>query len=135
MSTASLTPVDEQEASWANATEEHLNATEPSTQVLVDPSWNDGLRIEMRRAVTQFEGTDLSRRPAIPRINTSKELAIMVAIMNADTPDIELVVDLESWQILVYCGAVAVMRILGMDVEVEAGKNEAEAREVCRHGN
>ena len=52
----------------------------------------------------------------------------MVAIMNADVlpPYIELAVDLESWNMRVYCGAVAVVRILGMDVEVEAtaGRNK-----------
>ena len=42
--------------------------------------------------------------------------------MNADVlpPYIELEVDLESWNLLVYCGAVAVVKMLGMDVEVEA---------------
>ena len=108
MSTTSLTPVDEQEAftSGANVTEEHFNATQPFTQAFLDPSWKEGLRIEMRQAVAQIEGTEPMRRPAIPRVNTSKNLAIMVAIMNADVlpPYIELAVDLESWTMLIYCG-------------------------------
>ena len=81
----------------------------------------------MRRAVNQFEGTDPTRRPAISRINTLKELAIMIAIMNADVlpPYIELAVDLESQNMLVYCGAVAVVNMLGMDVEVEAASRRS----------
>ena len=67
----------------------------------------------MRRAVTQFEGTKPTGRPAIPRINTSKKLAIMAVIMNTDVlPSyIKLAMDLESWNMLVYCGAVAVVRM------------------------
>ena len=91
----------------------------------------------MRRAVTQFEGTDSTRRPAIPIINISKKLVIMVAVMNSDVlpPYIELAVDLESWNMLVYCGAVAVVGMLGMDDGVEQRQDEAEDREVCRHGS
>ena len=121
--------MDEQEAStpWANVAEEHLSATQPSTQAFADPSWKEGLRIETRRVVTQFEGTEPKRQAAIPRIDTSKKLAIMVAIMNADVlpPYIKLAVDLESWNMLVYCGAVAVVRMLSMDVEVEAASRRS----------
>ena len=47
--------------------------------------------------------------------------------MNADVlPSyIESAVDLETWNMLVYCGAVAVVRMLGMDVEVEAASRRS----------
>ena len=61
------------------------------------------MKIEVRRAVAQFEGIEPSVRPAIPRVHTSKKLAILVAMMNRDVlpPNVISANDLESWHLLV----------------------------------
>ena len=47
--------------------------------------------------------------------------------MNTDVlpPYIELALNLEGWKMLVYCDAVAVVRILGMGVEVETASRRS----------
>ena len=72
----------------------------------------------MGQAWTEFNGTNPLTRPALPKINTSRKLAEVIAIMNNRIlPQyVEDAETLKGLHCVIYCGVTAVIRSLGIRI-------------------
>ncbi|GBP96556.1 hypothetical protein EVAR_91098_1 [Eumeta japonica] len=76
----------------------------------------EGLGIEMRMALTMFEGTNPVCRPKIPKINAFYKVAEIIEIMNKEIipPYLATIYNLEQIHLILYCAAVTVVKTLGL---------------------
>lgn len=81
----------------------------------------DNLETLMSTAITEFEDTNPIRRPKIPKVNTSKKLAKIIDLMNTKILPayISNCHSIEQLHLIVYCGAVTIVRAVGIDFNCE----------------
>lgn len=81
----------------------------------------DNLDTLMNTAITEFEDTNPISRPKIPKVNTSKKLAKTIETMNTKILPtyISNCHSIEQLHLIVYCGAVTIVRAVGMDFNCE----------------
>jgi hypothetical protein len=99
------------------------NVTSTSTLTEVEPTQNhqyhnlvESLRNQIRTAMTEFEGMHPNNRPKLPKIDSSASFIINAVNKEVLPPMLGYINSLESLQTLIYCGALSIIRELGIQI-------------------
>ena len=84
---------------------------------------------EFRKAIAEYDGTNPSTRPALPRVNSSRKLAILLDAANLIIPDYILTATtLEQLHLIIYCAATAIIKTLGIKIPLNQQINARNER-------
>lgn len=98
---------------------DHIGVDENNTENDTNPDRDNNTQIDMddrvttefSRALAEFDGTDPTRRPKLPKLRTSKTTNNIIAAVNTLLQERSRNCgSLEQLHLLVYCGAVTVLR-------------------------